>query len=508
MINMGINKIEFNGKVVMDLTGDTVTPETLAEGATAHDKAGDPIVGTMKQSGGGSASLGVRYGFDMNTGTLYLYGDGEVTGLKDASFFDIAEEVKHIVFFENISLVKATAFRIYYPNLETVSFCNSVTQIGNGAFTGCENLRKVRLPKNITELGSLLFAATGLEEIEIPASVKRISNAFEDCIKLRKVEFEENSELLELKIQNSFAGCSSLEKIDLPKKLTTIGFQSFLNDVALKQIYLPVSLQSIGESAFEGCTALEFVLYGGTPEQWAQIELGSGNEAITENNLYFLEYSGEDDISGYDPDALPSDAVPAMLDAFTAAAGDYFLRYYLPADANKNANYAIGATFNNWTTGVEIGEGIKTILMGTFEGAMFKEIALPDSVAYIDIGAFASCENLERISLPESLIHIGAAAFVECTALKSISIPENVTMLNEQTFAGCASLEKVYIPAGCSIKPNAALFAGCESLTDIYCGGPESYMDDYALSELGLNSWDDVNIHYNASGLPSEDGAE
>lgn len=49
---MGANKITLNTpdgeEVLMDLTGDTVTPETLAEGVTAHDASGEPIVGTMK----------------------------------------------------------------------------------------------------------------------------------------------------------------------------------------------------------------------------------------------------------------------------------------------------------------------------------------------------------------------------------------------------------------------------------------------------------------------------
>lgn len=47
---MAVNKVEINGKTIVDLTGDTVTPETLAAGVTAHDAAGNPIVGT---SGGG-----------------------------------------------------------------------------------------------------------------------------------------------------------------------------------------------------------------------------------------------------------------------------------------------------------------------------------------------------------------------------------------------------------------------------------------------------------------------
>jgi hypothetical protein len=44
---MAVNKVEKGGKVLIDLTGDTVTPEKLAKGATAHDKSGKSIVGTM-----------------------------------------------------------------------------------------------------------------------------------------------------------------------------------------------------------------------------------------------------------------------------------------------------------------------------------------------------------------------------------------------------------------------------------------------------------------------------
>lgn len=43
---MGASKIIYGGEVKIDLTSDSVTPENLASGVTAHDKAGDPIVGT------------------------------------------------------------------------------------------------------------------------------------------------------------------------------------------------------------------------------------------------------------------------------------------------------------------------------------------------------------------------------------------------------------------------------------------------------------------------------
>lgn len=44
---MGVNKVEANGEILIDLMNDTVTPETLAEGVTAHDASGEKIVGTM-----------------------------------------------------------------------------------------------------------------------------------------------------------------------------------------------------------------------------------------------------------------------------------------------------------------------------------------------------------------------------------------------------------------------------------------------------------------------------
>ena len=80
---MDVNKVEYEGRVLLDLTEDTVTedqllenvvahdktgakivgalinlaedtvaPENLLAGATAHDSSGQRIVGTMKQSSG------------------------------------------------------------------------------------------------------------------------------------------------------------------------------------------------------------------------------------------------------------------------------------------------------------------------------------------------------------------------------------------------------------------------------------------------------------------------
>lgn len=50
---MAVNKVVINDEVKIDLTSDTVSPDTLSKGITAHDKSGNVIVGTME--GGGSS---------------------------------------------------------------------------------------------------------------------------------------------------------------------------------------------------------------------------------------------------------------------------------------------------------------------------------------------------------------------------------------------------------------------------------------------------------------------
>lgn len=47
---MGVNQVIYGGNTLIDLTNDTVTAETLAEGVTAHDASGEQIIGTMTAS--------------------------------------------------------------------------------------------------------------------------------------------------------------------------------------------------------------------------------------------------------------------------------------------------------------------------------------------------------------------------------------------------------------------------------------------------------------------------
>lgn len=72
---MGVHFVQLGDETLIDLRNDSVTPETLAEGVTAHDKNGNQITGTMSLLNNHDITLGVH-----TDGLLYIFIDGVPTG--------------------------------------------------------------------------------------------------------------------------------------------------------------------------------------------------------------------------------------------------------------------------------------------------------------------------------------------------------------------------------------------------------------------------------------------
>lgn len=54
---MAISKVVYGGHTLVDLTSDTVKPEVLSKGYTAHGADGEPVVGTMEAGAGGGGAV-------------------------------------------------------------------------------------------------------------------------------------------------------------------------------------------------------------------------------------------------------------------------------------------------------------------------------------------------------------------------------------------------------------------------------------------------------------------
>lgn len=89
---MRANKITNNGEVLLDLTQDTATPETVGEGVTFHTADGSPAVGTAKLGGG--AELNIAYGDEPPEDTSKLWVKAPEPSHVEVRGFNLAQRIE------------------------------------------------------------------------------------------------------------------------------------------------------------------------------------------------------------------------------------------------------------------------------------------------------------------------------------------------------------------------------------------------------------------------------
>lgn len=158
--------------------------------------------------------------------------------------------------------------------LKRITIPDSVTSIGNSAFSDCYELTSV----NITDLKAwceidfdeyssnplsyaknLYLNGKLVTELVIPEGITEIKKcAFEGCSSLTSITIPDGV----TSIGNyAFSGCSSLTSVSIPDSVTSIGSSAFYNCSSLTSITIPDSVTSIGYSAFYKCNSLNYNIY-------------------------------------------------------------------------------------------------------------------------------------------------------------------------------------------------------------------------------------------------------
>ena len=202
-----------------------------------------------------------------------------VTSIKDNAFYTNNSIKEADLSKSQIRIISENAFR-NCTILEKVNLNIGLEQINVLSFYANYKLKEIEIPDKVNTIGSNAFAFTGLENINIPASVISMVNPFGGYNILKTITIDENNpkykskgnaiyskngeELVGVSYytnESVFEGVKVIktsafvyadieENIVLPNSITTIEEYAFRLTEGLKQIPIPSSVTSINFTAF------------------------------------------------------------------------------------------------------------------------------------------------------------------------------------------------------------------------------------------------------------------
>ena len=178
----------------------------------------------------------------------------EVAGYKsvstDVTDLYIPQKVKN-----SSTTFTVTRIANIHGQLVSVTIPNSVTEIGNSAFSNCEKLTSIDIPNSVTSLGAYAFnQCYALSSVRLSNSIRSLENStFKGCESLTSIVIPASVTSIG---DNAFNGCRHLSSVDIPNSVTEIRYYAFNYCRDLSSVHLPSSLKTIYPGAFMYCRSL------------------------------------------------------------------------------------------------------------------------------------------------------------------------------------------------------------------------------------------------------------
>ncbi len=353
--------------------------------------------------------------------------------------YSVPKVLKTVVL-KNDTVICGKAFEKCY-NVENITLPNTVTEIGDYAFSDCNSLIDLTLESGNESFFSQCGILYNKSTLSVVYSVKAFSGAltypdgvlsipggdmtevtsitvpssassFSSAVTGLAPSAAEGPSFLFSKISSfgnltrakitsgtsipAFNGAQKLTSVELPSKIYSIPSNGFKNCIKLASITIPEGITAIGSEAFYGCLSLR------------QITVPNSVTSIGEDCFY----------------------------------------------------------------------GCKSL----------ESVTLSENITSIAKNTFYGCESLKSVLVPELVTSLGAAAFAGCKKLTSVNIPAAMTEIPERLFANCESLSSVSVPSSIYSIGSYA-FSGCKSLRSIAVPETLQYIEIMAFAESGLVSF-------------------
>lgn len=394
---------------------------------------------------------------------------------------------------------------MYYSSVASVVFADgSVCEsIGAKAFRETD-IRSIVLPDSITTIEEYAFAeCKALTDIHMPKNLNSIGDfAFQECSKLPEMDLADTA--LTKIGKKAFDGCVSLVAIEIPSTLATVDQEAFLDDTALKYVNYHGSIDQWANINFRNPNYSTIIYATSNPLSYAQ-DLYINGELVTEARITTAVVSpyAFNCCTNLVRVVIGENVEYICLNAFSECQklvevvnksnitivrgkeSNGLVAYYALAvkedeatdikktddgflfyTADDGGHYLLG--YDGTETDLILpenykGEAYQVNSYAFKKNAKITSVVIPDGVTKINEDAFIACQSLTNVVIGD-VTDVWRSAFENCKSLQSLTIGEGVETIYQAAFYNCVSLREIHFNAkNCNVLGELGAFKNCGS---------------------------------------------
>lgn len=180
------------------------------------------------------------FSYYISSGSLVVY---QYDGSESSGVLEVPKEI------DGRAVVGIDSNAFSRKKFSEIKLPDTLLEIGDYAFSDCEELARISIPASVTQIGRSVFSKCGkLTELSVAAE---------------NANYKEEGQVIYSKDGSTLVTCPAAENVIIPSTVTKIADYAFYFNDKLKQITIPQSVAEMGEGAFGNCAQLSKVSFEG-----------------------------------------------------------------------------------------------------------------------------------------------------------------------------------------------------------------------------------------------------